>query len=332
MSATLVDTRIADKRDKTFFMRLSFWDSLFLLNVSPKLTYITQHNLITTVNIKRRTLTTKRNLPRFSMPDRKLGNEWLNWQGDMQGSVLETKAGKRIFMGVLLISWICMGGFSAFSWYLVAPRLAQFHALVPLYVALALGLVWMVFGLWFALTTLSLITQRDLLFHMKGRTISLTFLIPMAFKLGHRLGISKDKLSHSFVNVSNLLIRTRVRKIKADELMILLPRCLHPTLLKQILQVTKTLGVSTFTVSGGSKARRLILENRPKAVIGVACERDLLSGIQDVINKLPVIGIPNQRPEGPCKNTRINWPDLEAALTTFLKNETQIHELCIAQQ
>jgi hypothetical protein len=43
----------------------------------------------------------------------------------------------------------------------------------------------------------------------------------------------------------------------------------------------------------------------------VACERDLLTGIRDVATRVPVIGIPNERPHGPCKNTWIDVALLE---------------------
>jgi hypothetical protein len=49
-------------------------------------------------------------------------------------------------------------------------------------------------------------------------------------------------------------------------------------------------------------------------VIGVACERDLLSGIRDVRHKLSVLGIANTRPNGPCRDTQINLAELEATL------------------
>ena len=45
-------------------------------------------------------------------------------------------------------------------------------------------------------------------------------------------------------------------------------------------------------------ARQMVKEIRPKAIIAVACERDLTSGIQDVF-PLPVIGVLNERPFGP---------------------------------
>ena len=267
-------------------------------------------------------------LPRFSTSDRKLGDEWKNWGGEIDSETLGSPAGKRTFMGVLLLVWLSLGGFGALVCYLIAPRLAQFYTALPLMLLLVLAAIWMVLGLWFLLMALSLWTGKDFLVHFKSKTLSLTFLIPIAFRMGHRIGISKDKLSNSFVRVSNLLIKTRVRKVRSEDLMILLPRCLTPALLKRINAVAKSLNIQAFTVSGGSKARALLQEHRPKALIGVACERDLLSGLQDVLDYLPVIGLPNRRPHGPCKDTEIDWDEFERALITFLGRDDEIHALC----
>jgi hypothetical protein len=50
----------------------------------------------------------------------------------------------------------------------------------------------------------------------------------------------------------------------------------------------------------------------------VACERDLTSGIQDT-HPLPVYGILNERPEGPCRNTLVDLTTLEKALRFFIQ-------------
>jgi hypothetical protein len=57
--------------------------------------------------------------------------------------------------------------------------------------------------------------------------------------------------------------------------------------------------------TGGTIARRIIKENRPDAILAVACERDLLSGILDTY-PLPVLGVFNSRPNGPCINTIVD--------------------------
>ena len=115
-----------------------------------------------------------------------------------------------------------------------------------------------------------------------------------------------------------MLIRTRARKVKPENLLILLPRCLQKQIIDRITTFAKEFQIPVYTVSGGTKAREIVTKLRPAAIIGVACERDLLSGIQEILNKIPVIGIPNLRPEGPCKNTVIDWGDFERAVQTFL--------------
>ena len=65
------------------------------------------------------------------------------------------------------------------------------------------------------------------------------------------------------------------------------------------------------------EARRIIGETSPGAIVAVACERDLITGIQDVAPKIPVIGLPNSRPEGPCADTVINTEELQQAIDFF---------------
>ena len=52
------------------------------------------------------------------------------------------------------------------------------------------------------------------------------------------------------------------------------------------------------------------------AIIAIACDRDLASGIQDA-SPLPVLGVLNERPCGPCFNTRVNLQDVEEAINFF---------------
>jgi hypothetical protein len=69
--------------------------------------------------------------------------------------------------------------------------------------------------------------------------------------------------------------------------------------------------------TGGTLARRVIVETRPNAIVAVACDRDLTSGIQDSY-PIPVIGVLNERPFGPCKNTRVDLAKVKAAMDFFL--------------
>ncbi len=62
------------------------------------------------------------------------------------------------------------------------------------------------------------------------------------------------------------------------------------------------------------------MQNRPRMIIAIACERDLASGIQDTY-PLPVYGVLNDRPNGPCLDTQVSLIDVENALRRFIKEE-----------
>ena len=63
---------------------------------------------------------------------------------------------------------------------------------------------------------------------------------------------------------------------------------------------------------------------RPNAILAVACERDLTSGIQDVF-PMPVIGVLNRRPNGPCFNTSVDIDAIEEEIKTFISGKDNDH-------
>ncbi|MBN2417420.1 DUF116 domain-containing protein [bacterium] len=250
----------------------------------------------------------------FQVKDRTLGDEWTDWAGSVENGQTDSTTGKRLFIGVLLIALMLFGAFLYVIWYMIQPRLEQFLPGLPLYIGLLLLAFWLLIALWFGLMVLSIISGKDFLLRIGRWEISITFLIPIALKFGSRLGISRDRMGNSLVKVSNLLIKLKLKRIKPEKILILLPRCLQKEYITAIKEKAETFGIPVFVVSGGSKARAVIYENRPDAVIGVACERDLLSGISDIRDTIPVIAIPNKRPQGPCKNTTVELGEFENAL------------------
>jgi len=249
---------------------------------------------------------------------RHLGNEWKDWTGEFRDGLMDAAAGKRIFIGLLGLGFFFLGAIGFIIWYLISPRLSQFHPMLPNGLAAIFMIVWIICLLWVVSLVFTLIGNGHLFVRIKDTEICITALLPAIQRLGRRLGIAPDRISHSFVRVSNTLISLTAKPIMPDQLMILLPRCLKKNLRETIVSNAKRLSIMVFTVPGGELARKLIQENHPKAIIGVACERDLFSGIRDVIRHAPVIGIPNKRPEGPCKNTSIDLKDLDQAVRTFL--------------
>lgn len=254
----------------------------------------------------------------FQIKDRKLGDEWQEWQGKLKAEEKNANTGKRTFLALLYLTICLIGGIAFFVWYMISPRLAQFHPSLPVIIAVMMMFVWSILSLWFFLIVLSIITAKDFSLHLGKMDISLTRIVPLVLKLGNDLGISLDRMANSFVKVRNALLRTNVHPVLPHQLLILLPRCLSAPLQKQLITFAKKEGIHIAIVPGGEKARQLVKELCPLAVIGVACERDLLSGIRDVAEKIQVIGIPNIRPEGPCKNTLIDLKEFENAVGIFL--------------
>ena len=106
--------------------------------------------------------------------------------------------------------------------------------------------------------------------------------------------------------------------------MLLLPHCLqnnecgikvtsNPKLCKrcgkckigELMEYAEQKNISIFIATGGTVARNIIKKIKPKLIISVACERDLMSGISDV-KGIPVVGITNKTPNGPCFNTDVD--------------------------
>jgi hypothetical protein len=250
--------------------------------------------------------------------DRRLGDEWKHWEGELEPCVQNAETGKRIFLGLLLLTilLICLIGIGI--WYLIYPRLKEIHDLLPRILIFSWLSFCGIFFLWFLLIAFSLFLNKDLLFRFGKKEFSISFILPLVFRFGQKLGIPHDRLANSFVKVSNALINTRPRKIKPNSILILLPRCLEKSILQKIVSFSKQKNIPVYIVPGGELARRMVMEKKPRAIIGVACERDLLSGIRDLQANIPVIGIPNIRPEGPCKNTRIDFHEFEKAVESLM--------------
>jgi hypothetical protein len=250
--------------------------------------------------------------PSHGEVSQKLGDEWRDWDGH---TTPNAEAPKRLFFAMVVGYLLLTMAASLLSWYLVVPRLAEWHAAAPmvLLVFLAILLTTLSVALAFVAFMLLMSWPRSARASALARRILAT-VERRVFWLGRLLSINKDRLAHAFIRINNALVRLAPQRIPPQQVLLLLPRCLRKELLDQARALATTRGVEVTLVAGGEQARKRIWEKRPHLVICVACERDLLSGIRDVRHKLPVLGIPNTRPNGPCRDTQINLMDLEGAL------------------
>ncbi len=252
------------------------------------------------------------------------------------------KPKKRIFMALTLISAIFGSLMVYIVWKVTVPGLAQIHAWLPYIVGavgvcIILGLLIGFLGILMALLGVPLL---KLLYFWAWKAINILF--PLATMFGRLFNIPKSKIEQSFIEVNNNLVLQHRVRVPADRILILTPHCIQlDTCVYKItrnvenchqcgrcsvgtmLGLAHKYGCKMVVATGGTLARQMVVQARPKAIVAVACERDLTSGIQDVF-PLPVLGVFNERPFGPCFNTRVDIHKLEAAILAFLdkKEET----------
>jgi len=249
-------------------------------------------------------------------PDRVLGDEWLDWKGsDAPSQITE---GKGIF---LVLSFAVLAGFvllGVLFWYLVLPRFEQYGRFYATLLTLVIAGSAVFFLVWYTLLIGAVISQRIYLAICLRRGSNLfVMLFPAVARLAQSFGISRDRLGHSFIEVSNRL----ATPLRAEgSVLALVPRCLSKELKKEVQSVCAEFpDVILHTAPGGTQARSIIRDIRPRAIVAVACERDLVSGIHDVAPRIPIIGIPNSRPLGPCKDTVIDIGKFRSAILFFCK-------------
>ncbi|MEK6689584.1 MAG: DUF116 domain-containing protein, partial [Gemmatimonadota bacterium] len=121
----------------------------------------------------------------------------------------------------------------------------------------------------------------------------------------------RDWVENASVKVFNGLATMRGRKVGQGELLLLVPRCLSRDTLDGVLGIAGKYDVPVFVATRGQLARRVIKERRPRAVVAVACERDMVSGLHDVAGRVPVLGLTMHLPAGPCRDAVVDLAQLE---------------------
>jgi len=168
-----------------------------------------------------------------------------------------------------------------------------------------------------------------------ARGIALKILYPLLMFAGSLAGKQKEKYQKFIIHLNNKLVRRE--KFRPENVLLLLPHCLQINEcdvrltyniynckrcgrceIKDLIQLAEENHLNLFVATGGSLARRVIHEMKPDAVIAVACENDLSSGIADTY-PLPILGITNQRPFGPCMNTCVDLSKVKEAILFFGK-------------
>ena len=257
------------------------------------------------------------NTPAVKARDRRLGDEWADWDGRVGEQETNLDEDQRVFVGYAFLCLLAVIAGAALFIYMIYPRLEGWHHIIARSIIALLLLICAAMVLWFASISLPLLTGVRLPWRMEFVQKTLNLLVPLTVRLGGRFGISRDRMSNSFIKVSNALVRSARLNTGSGPLLILLPRCLTPDMRNKVQALGDRYGSLVYTVPGGELARKLIRDHHPSRIIAVACERDLVSGLQDVAPVVPTFAVPNCRPEGPCKNTLVDLKRIEEALILF---------------
>lgn len=201
---------------------------------------------------------------------------------------------------------------------------------VDVLLLMAVGLAGFILVLW---------KGRSVPFLNNAAGMGINLLFPLALQAGRLFGIKEETVKRSFIAINNRLVEMKGIRIKPGELLVLVPHCLQyhdcPHKITRNMQNCKKCGqcqvaeflnlkdkynINVAVVPGGTLARKRLKEFNPKAVVAIACERDLTSGILDSY-PIPVFGILNQRPYGPCEDTRVEMAIVLSSVLKFISKE-----------
>ncbi len=168
------------------------------------------------------------------------------------------------------------------------------------------------------------------------RGLTLKILYPLLMLAGSFSNNRKESYQQLIITLNNKLVKRE--RLSVKKILLLLPHCLQinecdirltfniynckrcgKCEIKNLIEIADDNHLDLFVATGGSLARRIVSEVKPEAVVAVACENDLSSGIADIY-PLPILGIPNERPFGPCYNTKVNLDKVKEAIEFFCKN------------
>lgn len=166
---------------------------------------------------------------------------------------------------------------------------------------------------------------------MRGLTLKVVH--PLFMLIGSFSKERRERLQGAIIALNNRLVR--IERPKARRILLLLPHCLQinecdirithniykckrcgKCEIRELIGIADANNIALFVATGGNLARKIIQDARPEAIVAVACERDLSSGIADSF-PLPILGILNERPFGPCFNTSVSLEKVKEAITFF---------------
>jgi hypothetical protein len=143
-------------------------------------------------------------------------------------------------------------------------------------------------------------------------------------------------MGNLLIKMINGLSRLRGTRCEPEELLLLVPSCQQwsectrkvtydiqqcvrcgKCKIKGILDMADRYGIHVAVATGGRLAQQLAEDDQIKAVVAIACSKELNEGMKAIFPKA-TIGVLNMQPNGPCKDTDVDLEKVEAAIEHFL--------------
>jgi uncharacterized protein len=143
--------------------------------------------------------------------------------------------------------------------------------------------------------------------------------------------------SKSLIALNNLAVRLRRTRCKPEELLLLFSRCLQRSdcdrklaedlsncarcgrcAVKEFLDLGDKYGIQVFIATGGRQAASRAAHPSVKAIVAVACEKELRAGVFASLPK-SVLAKTITWPFGPCKDTCVEMKGVEEAIRWLLR-------------
>jgi hypothetical protein len=246
---------------------------------------------------------------------------------------------KRLFVGLISATTLVICGLLVLLWVVPFVGLSNIHPLAPWALGVFVGAAVLLFLLAAVGLVFNVALGKTSPFARRFRGVTVKFFLPLITILGRVLGIPKQRIRASFINVNNELVLSEAGTYRPEQILLLMPHCLQNSRCDRrltydinnckrcgkcpitgLLELHDRYGVNLAIATGGTIARRIVVQTKPRLIVAVACERDLSSGIQDTY-PLHVYGVLNERPHGPCLDTNVALGMVEAALRRFLAPE-----------
>ncbi len=248
---------------------------------------------------------------------------------------------KGIFILLLILTSILVITIACILWWVPYVGMKNISKYLPWISGIILGSV-VLYGIAGTLALLlTIIKKKNLFISKKTRGMLIKLLFPVLIGVGKLIGISVDEVRKSFIAVNNELVMAEAKKIKPHKLLLLLPHCLQnheckvriigdinnckrcgKCKIKSLIELAERYNIHIAVATGGTLARKIVKETKPDAIVAVACERDLTSGIQDTY-PIPVFGVFNRRPNGPCYDTDVDLELVKKGIEFFLNHEAK---------